>query len=89
MVNVCVSGIADPLPKCQTNKGHEDFLLFWRPLNSKRSLPVLKCTSGGEYFERYKKYIQEFQVRCHVDSRRFFVTMDLKIPVYPVKEQSL
>ena len=60
MVNVCVFGFADPLPKYQTNRGPEDFsscyVMFWRPLNSKRSLPVLKWTSESEYFERYKKF---------------------------------
>ena len=29
--------------------------VYWRPLNSKRSLPVLEWTSESEYFERFKK----------------------------------
>ena len=32
---------------------------YWRPLNSKRSLPVLKWTSESEYFfEFQKKFLQ-------------------------------
>ena len=51
--NVCVSGVVDPLPNRCTNRiceGHPAAKRYWRPLNSKRSLPVLKWTSESEYF---------------------------------------
>ena len=41
----CVSGVGYPLPKRQTIKicdGHEAAKLYQRPLNSMRSLSVLK-----------------------------------------------
>ena len=56
--NVCISGAVDALPKRYTNRiceGHEDSKRSWRPLNSKRSLPVLKWTSESEYFLSFKK----------------------------------
>ena len=30
--------------------------VYWRRLNSMRSLPVLEWTSESEYFERFKKF---------------------------------
>ena len=60
--NVCVSGVVDALPKRYTNRivkatktcpAHK---LYWRPLNLKRSLPVLKWTSDREYFFSFKKF---------------------------------
>ena len=49
----CFSGVVDPLPKRQTKrqtKTSRADKLYWRPLNSKRSLPVLKWTSESEHF---------------------------------------
>ena len=46
--NVCVSGVGDPLPKCQLSgfamatKTCRAAKLYQRPLNSMRSLSVLK-----------------------------------------------
>ena len=47
--NVCVSGVADPNDTltgfAKATKTHRAAKWYWRPLNSKRSLPVLKWTS--------------------------------------------
>ena len=59
-VNVCVSDDADPVPRRQTNrickatKTSGAAKVYWRRLNSMRSLPVLEWTSESEYFERFK-----------------------------------
>ena len=54
-VNVCVYGVIDTSPKRYTNKTCPAAKWYWRPLNSKRSIPVLKWTSKSEL--SFKNYI--------------------------------
>ena len=66
--NVCVSGVVDVLPKqyvtgfAKAMKTFPAAKRYWRPLNSKRSLPVLKWTSESEYF------FSEFQKKKFADT---------------------
>ena len=57
-VNVCVSDDADPVPRrriAKATKTSGAAKVYWRRLNSMRSLPVLEWTSESEYFEGFKK----------------------------------
>ena len=47
--NDTLTGFAKATKTCPAAKR------YWRPLNSKRSLPVLKWTSESEYFLSFKK----------------------------------
>ena len=52
--NDTLTGFAKATKTCPAAKW------YWRPLNSKRSLPVLKWTSESEYFLSFLQiYIQE------------------------------
>ena len=54
-VNVCVSDDADPVPRrgfTLATKTPGAAKVYWKRMNSKRSLPVLKWASESEYFER-------------------------------------
>ena len=47
------TGFAKATKTCPAHK------LYWRPLNWKRSLPVLKWTSESEYFLSFEKFFAD------------------------------
>ena len=48
-----LTGFAKATKTCPAHK------LYWRPLNWKRSLPVLKWTSESEYFLSFEKFFAD------------------------------
>ena len=51
-------GFAKATKTCPAHK------LYWKPLNWKRSLPVLKWTSESEYFLSFEKKLQTLYPRA-------------------------
>ena len=48
-----ITGFAKATKTCPAHK------LYWRPLNWKRSLPVLKWTSESEYFLSFENFFAD------------------------------
>ena len=55
---------------------------YWRPLNSKRSLPVLKWTTGSGYFLSFCRYIQSksnhLTHRCATNKTNKYLTSTIQ-----------
>ena len=55
-----LTGFAKATKTCPATKR------YWRPLNSKRSLPVLKWTSESEYFLSFKIFLQTLYIIYYI-----------------------